>query len=127
MERLFFVKSKAIEKRKLRAHAVSEQDMAKLMRQYGCKTGLVGKHVHQAPAQNDGVAHREGLHRRRHQNRQRTSGWISRLFVTSRLLTTVSSTLSTSPEGAIKPNRSNLSATLSSAWRSHARFASSGE
>ena len=38
--------------------------------------------------------------------RQRISGSMSRLLVTSRLLTTVSSTLSTSPGGDINPSRS---------------------
>ena len=58
--------------------------------------------------------------------RQRTSGWISRLLVTSRLLTTVSSTLSTSPYGASKPCRSRRSVTLSSAWWSQERSACNG-
>src|SRR2546421_310886 len=55
--------------------------------------------------------------------RQRTSGSTSILLVTSRLLTTVSSTLSTSPCGAINPIRSKRSITLSSAWRSQERCA----
>ncbi len=58
--------------------------------------------------------------------RQRTSGSMSRLLVTSRLLTTVSRTLSTSPRGAINPIRCKRSATFSSAWRSQERCACTG-
>ena len=55
--------------------------------------------------------------------RQRTSGSRSMLLVTSRLLTTVSRTLSTSPGGASNPMRCKRSMTLSSAWRSQERCA----
>src|SRR5882757_7752994 len=58
--------------------------------------------------------------------RHRTSGSMSRLLVTSRLLTTVSRTLSTSPRGAINPMRCKRSATFSSAWRSQERCACTG-
>src|SRR6185437_12938247 len=59
--------------------------------------------------------------------RQRISGSISRLFVTSRLFTTVHNTLSTGPGGASNPLRCSLSITLSSPSRCHSRSAITGE
>ncbi len=38
------------------------------MREDGRKTGLIRENIHQATAQNDGVPHREGFHRRSHQD-----------------------------------------------------------
>ena len=51
--------------------------------------------------------------------RQRTSGWMLRLLVTSKLFTTACSTLEASPSGARTPARSMRSSTLSSASRCH--------
>ena len=53
--------------------------------------------------------------------RQRTSGSRTILLVTSRFVTTVCSTLSTSPSGTINPSSSSLMRTLSSARRCHDR------
>src|SRR6266849_4347292 len=96
LERLLVVEAHAVEEGVLRIDLVTEHDVAEFMRQHGGQRGLVRHHVDQAPAVNDSsvVVSR---------TRQWTSGWTSRSLVTSRLFTTVSSTLSTSPGGASRP------------------------
>src|SRR5580698_8064539 len=63
MEGLLVVKSQLIEEAKLRAHAVPKHDVTEFVRQDGRKAGFVGKHIYQAAAQYDRVAHRERLKR----------------------------------------------------------------
>src|SRR5579859_4658472 len=125
-ERVFVFHQQMVEEGVPGVHAMAENDMAQLVGDHRSQAGFVGQNVDQSPAKDDRVAERKGLQRSGHQHAAAHCRIDVEIFVTSRLLTTVSRTLSTSPRGAISPIRSKWSATFSSACRSQARWACTG-
>ncbi len=59
VERVSFPEVEAVEESKLGVHAMSEHNVAQLVRQDGREASLVRQHVHQSTAQHDGVANVE--------------------------------------------------------------------
>ena len=68
-EGVLFVEQHAVEEGELRVDAMAENDVGHLVREHGGQAGLVGKHVDQAAAEDDGVADGERLERGGHQAR----------------------------------------------------------
>src|SRR6266404_5754412 len=75
-----------IEEGKAGIEAMAENGVAKLVRYDGGQARFIRKHVDQAAAQHDGMADGVRFQRRVVITRQRTSGSMSMLLVTSRLL-----------------------------------------
>ena len=80
-------------------NAMAKHHVAEFVSRHGGKAGFVRRHVDQAAAENDRVADDESLRVEVVETRQRTSGSKSILFVTSRVLSTVSRTLFGVPLG----------------------------
>src|SRR2546429_6035047 len=59
LERVLIVEPQPAEERILRVDAVSQDDVAQFVRQYGRETGFVRQHVNQPAAQHDAVPERE--------------------------------------------------------------------
>src|SRR2546429_2843101 len=72
LERVLIVEPQPAEERILRVDAVSQDDVAQFVRQYGRETGFVRQHINQPAAQHDAVPERERLERRGHQDRKST-------------------------------------------------------
>src|SRR2546429_2489228 len=68
LERVLIVEPQPAEERILRVDAVSQDDVAQFVRQYGRETGFVRQHINQPAAQHDAVPERERLERRGHQH-----------------------------------------------------------